>query len=467
MLIFSIICYLAITVAVGFYANSKISGDTDFINAGRNLHPAVNAFALFALWFGSETLFGASAEFAEGGFLGVIEDPFGGVLCLLLVGFVYSRKMYRLNILTIGDVFEQKFGEKIEILASFLMILSFVGYIAAQLLALGLLLTVLFGISLPVAVVVSALVVTTYTIAGGMLAVSLTDFIQSIMIIVGLIAIAIFITNKAGGVSAIVASVPEEHWKFFPENNSKDWVNWFASWTVLGFGSIVSQDIFQRVNSARSEKAAYYSSITGALIYAVIAFIPIFIIMGIKLVYPSYAEGDLQLSLPQMVLNHLPMGLKILFFGSVVSAILSTASGAILAPASLMSENILKPLFYKEASHKQLLFVTRMSILGLTIFSIILALGSQKIYELVGESSVFGLVSIFVPFTAALFFNYTNKTGAVASMVLGTAVWSYFRFFDETEINPLVYGTLASLGGLLLGYFDKKIGHVSKPLVNK
>jgi solute:Na+ symporter, SSS family len=456
MLILFIVIYFIITIAIGLYANRKIKGDVDFINAGRNLHPAINAFALFALWFGSETLFGSSAEFANNGLRGVIEDPFGGILCLLLVGFVYSKKMYRLNVLTIGDLFERQFGEKIEILASVLMIFSFVGYIAAQLLALGLILKVLLGISLPIAIILSSIVVASYTIAGGMLAVSLTDFIQSIMIIIGLIAIAVFLTDKAGGYQNILASVPKEHWKILPENTPRDWINWFASWTVLGLGSIVSQDIFQRVNSARSEKAAYYSSIFGAIIYGLIAFLPMFLIVAIKLVYPQYVDGDLQLSLPQMVLENLPMGLKILFFGSVVSAIMSTASGAILAPASLASENILKPLFYRNASHVKLLFITRISIACLTCLSVFLALGSETIYSLVGESSVFGLVSIFVPFTAALFFDYRNKTGALASMILGSTVWAYFRFFDEPSINPLVFGTSAALFGLLFGFFDKQ-----------
>jgi solute:Na+ symporter, SSS family len=112
----------------------------------------------------------------------------------------------------------------------------------------------------------------------------------------------------------------------------------------------VSQDIFQRVNSARSEKAAYYSSIAGAVIYSIFAFLPMFIIMAAKIVYPHHLTNDLQLTLPRVVLEYLPMPIKILFFGSVLSAIMSTASGAILAPASLASENILKPLFFAKAS---------------------------------------------------------------------------------------------------------------------
>lgn len=87
MLIFCIVLYFLATLAIGFYASRKVKTTGDFINAGRSLHPAVNTAALFALWFGSETIFGASAQFADRGLIAIIEDPLGGVLCLLLVGF--------------------------------------------------------------------------------------------------------------------------------------------------------------------------------------------------------------------------------------------------------------------------------------------------------------------------------------------------------------------------------------------
>lgn len=458
MLILFVILYIALTVSIGFYANKKISGGSDFINAGRNLHPVLNAFALFALWFGSETLFGASSEFLNHGILGIIEDPLGGVLCLLLVGFFYAKKMYRLNILTIGDLFEINFGQRTEILASFLMILAFLGYIAAQLLALGLILKVLMGVSVTMGVIISAIIVITYTISGGMLAVTLTDFIQSIMIIFGLIFISVFLYNKTNGLDEIFSSIPDGHLRFLPDKNFTGSINWIASWMVLGLGSIVSQDIFQRVNSARNEKAAYTSTIAGAVMYLIFAMIPLFLVICIKLLYPQYMlEDDTQTILPKIVLTKMPMFLQILFFGSVLSAILSTCSGAILAPASLVSENILRPLFFKDESEARLLYNTRISIIVLTAISIVIALSSETIFDLVGQSSAFGLVSIFVPFTAALFYNYKNKGGAVLSMIAGSLVWAICKFYLVTEIEPLVFGLIASITGLVIGtIFYKK-----------
>jgi len=451
MLVFAVILYFVVTLTIGFIASRQVKTTGDFINAGRNLHPAVNTAALFALWFGSETVFGASAEFSEHGFSGVIEDPLGGVLCLLLVGIFFSKRLYRLNIYTIGDLFRIKYGPGVELLSTVLMIISFIGYAAAQIVALGLISQSLLGISLHAGMLLSVSIVVIYTFTGGMWAVSVTDFIQSILIVAGLAAVSYFVYDMVGGVAPVLSSLTPEQKRILPDNNVMDWLNWFSAWMVLGFGSIASQDIFQRVNSARSEKAAYTSTIAGALMYLVFSMLPLYLIASIKMIDPSLLQGDLQLVLPQFVQQQMPMWLQILFFGSLLSAIMSTCSGALLAPASLLSENIIKPNLSKKISDRTFLLLTRISVVIISSVAMILAFSRQNIFELVGEASVIGLVTIFVPFCAALFFNHTNKSGAIISMLSGTLIYVVFRFFYITELNPLLPGLLASMAGIVIG----------------
>lgn len=445
------------TLAIGFYASRKVKNAGDFINAGRNLHPAINTAALFALWFGSETIFGASAQFAQHGLIGIIEDPLGGVLCLLLVGLVFSRRLYRLNIYTIGDLFRKQYGPKVEILSAALMIISFVGYAAAQIVALGLIVQTLLGLNLTFSMLLSVSIVIVYTFTGGMWAVSITDFIQSILIVIGLIAVAWYVTDQLGGTNQVFQSLKAEQMRFLPESNTTSWLNWLSAWMVLGFGSIASQDIFQRVNAARSEDAAYYSTILGSILYLIFAMLPIYLIIAIQVLDPSLLSGDLQLALPQMVINNMPIWLQILFFGSLLSAIMSTCSGALLAPASLLSENIIKPLLNSKTDDKKLLLVTRFSVVIIGSTAFILALESQNIFSLVSEASVIGLVSIFVPFVASLFFGHTNSLAAACAMIIGSVVYAVFRKFTLTEINPLLPGLLASLMGLFIGQMIYKL----------
>ncbi len=446
MLLISVIFYFVITLLLGFYAHKKITSSTDFINTGRNLHPVINTAALFALWFGSETIFGASSEFAKNGIIGIIEDPLGGVMCLLLVSFFYARRLYNLNILTIGDLFRMRYGKTIEMIASAMMIFSFFGYAAAQLVALGLLLQVLTGMGLTLGILISASIVCLYTLSGGMWAVSLTDFVQSILIVSGLLAMTVYLTQMAGGASAIISSLPDDHRKILPEESGiTSWMNWLASWMVLGFGSIASQDIFQRLNSARNADAAVSSTFWGGIIYFLLAMLPLYLILGVKLLFPHLLEGDLQTALPNMVIESMPLWLQILFFGSLFSAIMSTCSGAILAPASLLSENLIKELWKKPFDDRTFLLMTRWSVVIIGIISVWVATLKQNIFELVAMSSIIGLVSIFVPFHKALWSKEVSRTGAVSSMIIGLVTWTIFEFVFPTEIHPLIYGFLVSV----------------------
>lgn len=456
MLIFSVIFYFICTLTIGYWASKRVHTSGDFINAGRNLHPAMNTAALFALWFGSETIFGASAEFAEFGISGIIEDPLGGVLCLLLVGFIFSKRLYKLNIYTIGDLFRKNYGPRVEMVSSILMIISFIGYAAAQIVALGLISQTLLGISLPLSMLLSLSIVVIYTYTGGMWAVSLTDFIQSILIVFGLIAISWFVTDKLGGVDVVLSGLTQQQKKILPENTSIGWLNWISAWLVLGFGSIASQDIFQRINSARNETAAYSSTIYAAIIYLIISMLPLYLITAIKKIDPLLLQGDLQLALPKMVLNDMPVWIQVVFFGSLMSAIMSTCSGALLAPASLLSENIIKPYLSEEIEDSRFLWFTRISVIVIGSSAFIIALSSQNIFALVGEASIIGLVSIFVPFVATLIFGHSNSFAAIFSMLSGSVIYAIFRIFPLTEINPLLPGFLGSIAGLGLGQFFGK-----------
>jgi Na+/proline symporter len=190
--------------------------------------------------------------------------------------------------------------------------------------------------------------------------------------------------------------------------------------------------------------------------YIIFAMIPLYLIIACKMLDPNLLAGDLQLSLPKLVLNHMPLGVQIIFFGSLISAIMSTCSGALLAPASLLSENVLKPLVNKELSDTTLLKYTRFSLVLIGFLSMLLAFENQNIFDLVGIASVFGLISIFVPYVAALFFNQTSRSGALGSILMGIFVWVFFSFCYKTEINALVPGLAASIIGWFIGLgFDK------------
>jgi solute:Na+ symporter, SSS family len=418
--------------------------------AGRSLPLVLSTSALFATWFGSETVFGASSQFLEGGLFAVIEDPFGASLCLLLFGIFFARKLYNMNLVTLGDFFKVRFGRRTEIIASVFLIPSYFGYIAAQLVALGLILNVVADIPVTHAIILSSLVVTAYTFIGGMWAISITDFFQSIIIIVGLVVLAFVLAQKAGGASVVLQEVPAKDLKFFPEGNPVAIISWLAAWSVLGLGSIPSQDVFQRSMSSGSANIAMRSCLYAAMLYLTVAMLPLFISLCVKHLYPGEIGTDTQLTLPNMVLRHTAIPVQILFFGSLLSAVMSTTSSSMLAPAALFSENVIKPLMKTKPTDKQLLNLTRLSVIFCSVVSTVLASLHSNIFELVGISSISSLVSLFVPMAFGLYWKRSSSVGAVSAMVAGMAAWFYFEYFP-LSVPALVPATLMSMIAFLVG----------------
>jgi len=452
MLLTSVIVYLVITIIIGVAASRLVHNSDDYVSAGRKIPFLLSSAALFALWFGSETVFGASSEFVEHGLLGVIEDPFGGVLCLLLYAFVFARPLYKMKLITLGDLFRRHYGAKIELAASVFMVITFFGYIAAQLVALGIILNLISGIPLVYGIIISAAIVTIYTMAGGMWAISITDFMQSIIIVLGLAAVAYTVSEIGGGTMNILQQAPENAYQFFPEANANDMLQWMAAWMVLGLGSLPSQDIFQRVNSANSEDVAVKSTVLGALFYLVIAMFPLYLGLAAKVLYADEIVGmDYQEVLPMMVLKHSNIYVQIMFFGALLSAIFSTCSGAILAPATIISENIIRPYLKKNLEDRQFLLILRISVVFIAVIATLMALSRNNIYELVGESSILGLVTLLVPMFCAIYWKSANSFGALLSMLFGITVWFIFEHVFITTFPSLMAGLIASIMGMIAG----------------
>jgi SSS family transporter len=451
-LLFFIGIYLLGTIYIGWWASKKVKTTADFVVAGKNLPMIVAAFALFATWFGSETVLGASSEFIENGLIGVIEDPFGAALCLFLSGRLLSKPLYRLNLLTFGDYYRIRYNRKVELVSSILMIPSYFGWIAAQLVALGIILQSISGLPISYGIFICAIVVTIYTYIGGMWAVSITDFVQTIIIIIGLLAILIIVLNDAGGLVKVLTTAHTENndfFNFFPKERSlKEWLEYFTAWITLGLGSLPQQDIFQRVMAAKSEKDSENAAYLSAFMYLTIAFIPLLIALCSKQLYPNLALNNLQMLLPNMVIQHFGLFMKILFFGALLSAILSTTSGAILAPATVLGENIIKP-YYKNLNDKSLMKIIRLSILLIAAISCIMANLNANIYELVSQSSALSLVGLFTPLLFGLYWKKSNSMGAMFSMIIGTITWLVLLNF-ETTFPPTLIALISSIISMMI-----------------
>jgi SSS family transporter len=456
MLLIFIGIYLFITVLIGWYSSKFVKNSQDYVLAGRKMPTFVVASGLFATWFGSETVMGASSEFLSNGLIGVIEDPFGASLCLLLIGLFFARPLYKLKLYTFSDYFSLRFGKKVEVISAFFMIPSYFSWIAAQLIALAIILQSISGLPFVLGVILCASIVLFYTFIGGMWSISITDTIQTILIIGGLLYLSYYFYNQSGGLNVIKATIPDDFFRIVPkESNVNSWLLYFSAWITIGWGSIPQQDVFQRVLSAKSENTAVKGSIISAFMYLTVAFLPLSVVLFGSISHPELLKADNQMFIPELVLAHSNLFVQILFFGALISAILSTCSAAILAPATVVAENIIRPYFGQSLTDKDLLKIMRYSTIVITIIAISMTFIKTNIYELVGEASALSLVALFVPLSAGLYWKKANKTGATLSMVFGTISW-LIALNINLGVPPAVFGFVISFLAMFFGSLFSK-----------
>ncbi len=450
----SILAYAVVMILIGVYAARKVKNSEDYVLAGRSLPFYMALSTVFATWFGSESILGAGSKFAEGGFQNVIEDPFGAGLCLIIAGIFFNRKLYRLHYLTIGDYFKNRYNTQIATFLSAVIVISYFGWVGAQFLALGVVLhTIIPALSIGAWVIISAIVVSLYTVLGGMVSVALHDTVQTAIIIVGLIAVLASVLPLVGGFDGFLQIVPPGHWNIFPHGDSMvAWAVFFTALMTQGFGSIPQQDIYQRAMSARNEKESMWASIIGGLLYFSIVMIPITIGTIAAYLYPNLVASDSQLLIPTLISEHTSAFLQVLFFGALISAILSTASGALLAPATLLAENIIKP-FFRQMHDRLRMIIIQVGVCIVGFGGIFLASNPDAhIYELVAGAYSVTLVAGFVPLAFGLYAPWANSFGAFVSIISGIAIWQLADMLG-TAVPPTFLGFFASLVGMIVGSY--------------
>ena len=294
------------------------------------------------------------------------------------------------------------------------------------------------------------MIVIIYTYIGGMWAVSYTDMIQSIMILLGLGILLYEVLQQTGGIGPLFEERRKEFYDIIPQAGIDSWSEFIALFLAFAVGPIPVQEIYQRVFSAKNEKAARNGLFLGAFLMVTIPSIPLLIGLGGTQLYPELMDsGDGQEIIPTMVLMFTSTPVQILFYGAMISAILSTSSGAMLAPATVIGENLIKTNF-RGISDRRLLLYTRLSVVLVAVVSCYFAFSDIDIVGLVAASLALILVCLFAPFTFGLFWKRASVSGAWAAIILGGGTW-FVCFLSETRVDPTIYGFVVSCLGMIVG----------------
>jgi solute:Na+ symporter, SSS family len=413
--------YLLAVLVIGILAARKVEGADDFVVAGRRLPLWLATGTLLATWMGAGTAMGAAGAAYEGGFLAVIADPFGAALCLILAGLFFVRVLRRMRLLTIIDFFTEKYSPNLGLLAAVAMIAVYIGWTGSQLVAFGFVLHTMVGVETGLGIIIAAVIVLAYTAAGGMWAVALTDFFQIVLLVLGFIIILPLAVSAGGGWEHVSHRIPEGSFRIIPaDGDPATWMHYARAWAVIGLGGLAGQDLMQRTLSSKNENVAQNACYLAGIGYLTVGVIPVLLgIVGVVLL-PDLANPEFVV--PELAQRYLHVVPLTIFIGALLLAIMSSADSAILAPASILGENVVKH-FAPQTSRDGILAWIRWSIPVMGIAALAIALYVQNVYALFLDSFTVLLVALFVPLAAGIWWRKANRSGAAASMASGIAVW--------------------------------------------
>lgn len=455
--------YLACMLGIGLYASRRVGSSEDFIVAGKRLSLPLCTATLAATWFGGGICIGAASAAYKGGFLAVIADPFGAALCLFVAGFFYVRILRRMGLMTIASLFTSRFDKRAGLLASLCTIPAYIGWVASLMVAFGRILQSLTGMEPTTGIFIAAAIVLVYTFAGGMWAVTLTDFIQVLVLTVGLLVLAPILLSDMGGWESLAAQIPSERFHLYPrEAGASEWFAYARDWLVIGLGNLAGQDLIQRSLSSRDEKVAYRSAYLAGLLYITVGLIPVFLGLAGSVILPNLADPDLVMM--ELALKYLPEAALVLFVGALVSALLSSADSALLAPASVLGWDMLRYV-KPDISEETTLKVSRISVVVFGLFALWLALDKTSVYDLMVDSWSVLLATLFVPLTGGIWWSKGNGPGCLASIGVGFISWQVFLVIAPELPADLLAVPFAALSFVVVSLLTAKTSP-ARPLVD-
>lgn len=435
LIIGGIVVILIVRLVIGYWASRRVKTSVDYVLAGRRLPLWMAAPSIMATWFAAETLMGSSATAYQYGFQGVIFDPFGATMCLVIAGLLVVRLARRAQYMTIMDFFQHRYGKTMSVIGTVTQIITYFGWTAAQIVAGGSILRALLGWPLATGMILVATVVTLYTIMGGLWADTALDFMQMFLTTTGLLVIFLIVVSKVGGLSEFFGlagsqyvSEPFALWPIKDEGylgytGSMGWMYYVAAWIALGLGSIPAQDYLQRTCASKNEATAVKATYTAAGLYLTFGVLsPLIGMAAYGAISTELVPEEAEFVLVTMSMEFLPPILTALFIAALASALMSTSDSSMLAGATMFTENIVK-VFKPDLSDKSQLFLTRMSLLVSGLISLVIALFAATIYKLAVLSNTAILVGMAAPYIIGMYWKKANQIGALSSFFSGVISW--------------------------------------------
>lgn len=446
-----VILYLGYLLWVGFKSAGRIKNEEDYLVAGKRLSYNLYVPSLAAVMIGGGVTFGTvglSYQFGISGmWLGVM---FG--IGFFAFGILLPRKLSKLKVFSVSELLGEKYGKSSRFISGGVMIVYDLMIAVNAIIGTGVILSTLFDMSLSMGIIIGGLVVVTYTVMGGMWAVTLTDVVQFWILGIGIVVLLMpFAVFHVGGISAITSSI-DSSFLNITEIGYKQIVAFIFLYL---FGVMIGQDVWQRAFTAKDQpvmqKGSYLAGLS-CIVYAVACSV-----IGIvaSIVLPGLDSPQNALSV--LITTILPTGLTGITFAAILAALMSSASGTLLASSTVMVNDYVLPLSRQGGKHENVVKLTRIVTVLLSIVAFIIALYLQSI--LAALDLAYALLSggIFLPVMAALFWKQVSAKTALLSMIVSCAlVIGGIIVEGLSSHNPIIYGLIGGGVVMLIGVFTSK-----------
>jgi solute:Na+ symporter, SSS family len=447
-----LIVYSIALIAIGLWISRLVKGSGDFFVAGRQLGPGLIFSTVLASNIGAGSTVGAAGLAYRDG-IGTWwwngSAAIGSVFLAMWIGPKIWEVASRHNLYTAGDYLELRYGGLVRGVIASLIWLGTLSILAAQLMAGAAVLSVVADVPRWLGIVISAVVMTIYFVAGGLLSSAWVNAVQLVVLLGGFAIAVPLVLSSVGGVTALTSTGTPAHFGdfFYSAGPGSGWTRLF----LLGPAFVISPGLLQKVYGASGPRAVRVGVGVQALVLAVFAFIPALLGMAARISNPGIASPNLVL--PTVLVEQLPLFIGALGLAAIYSAEVSTCDAILFMLSTSLSQDLYKRFLKPDASDEQLLFIARAAAVAGGIGGVILALQLTTVIQALDIFYALLSVSLFVPIVGGLYVARAGKPEALAAIAVGMLTLLATRLGLAARhpwLDPTACGLLASAAAFVV-----------------
>jgi SSS family transporter len=440
----ALIIYCILMLVIGFLSSKKVKTADDFLLAGRSLGSLLVIGTLLASWNGAGSIVGAVRLAYEGGvgFWWFCGDLVG----IVLVVFVAS-KIRRTLQYTTPDILELRYHWVARLMGCVVAFLAYASIAGEQMIAGGKLLLKIAGVDLTLGILIFAIILIVYVLAGGFFAVAYTDLLQGLLMLFGMTSAVVAGLWAIGGFASIHQSLPPSHFQPFGVFDHLTALSFFA---VTFFLLISDQSMWQRFYASRDDRTA---TVSAKVWLPLNIYVYVLVFLTGLIASVLYVDIDPEVASFTLVMGVMPPILGAIVIASFVGIVMSTADTYLLSASTNVVRDLYQRFINPKASSGQIKTLSRLVFLGLGIVALVLALYFRSVLELAIFAYTLYGGSMAVPLLAAIFWRRANATGGIASVACGfgmAIVWE-FILSEPFGLDPILPTITASLIAMVVG----------------